>query len=99
MDVKFQNDLCTCAPTKIEGYGKYIWEYGSGKKLLNIPRLPDKLFKMISAKRSPQQHPAQHQQQQQQQHQPQQQTKHKLMILGLSALASQLPSWITVLLG
>ena len=53
MDVKFQNDLCTCAPTKIEGYGKYIWEYGSGKKLLNIPPLPDELFKMISAKKSP----------------------------------------------
>ena len=29
MDVKFQNSLCTCAPTKIEGYGKYIWEAGS----------------------------------------------------------------------
>ena len=51
MDVKFQNDLCTCAPTKIEGYGS--WTKGSCDKLLNIPPLPDELFKMISAKKSP----------------------------------------------
>ena len=52
MDVKFQNSLCTCAPTKIEGYGKYIWTAGSGQKLKNIPKLPDDLFKLISAKKS-----------------------------------------------
>ena len=40
MDVKFQNDLCTCAPTKIEGYGKYIWTKESCDKLLNIPPAP-----------------------------------------------------------
>ena len=53
MDVKFQNSLCTCAPTKIEGYGKYIWTAGSCEKLQNIPKLPDDLFKLISAKKSP----------------------------------------------
>lgn len=53
MDVKFQNSLCTCAPTKIEGYGKYIWTAGSCQKLQNIPKLPDDLFKLISAKKSP----------------------------------------------
>ncbi|MFM7979487.1 MAG: hypothetical protein ACKPKO_09245, partial [Candidatus Fonsibacter sp.] len=25
MDVKFKNGLCNCAPSKIEGYGKYAW--------------------------------------------------------------------------
>jgi len=53
MDVKFQNSLCTCAPTKIEGYGNYAWTKGSFEKLQNIPKLPDELFKMISAKKSP----------------------------------------------
>ena len=33
IDVKFQNSLCNCAPTKIEGYGKYIWTAGSVEKL------------------------------------------------------------------
>ena len=40
MDVEFQNSLCTCAPTKIEGYGKYIWTKGSCNKLQNIPTAP-----------------------------------------------------------
>ena len=52
MDVKFKNALCTCAPTKIEGYGAYSWTTGSFEKLQNIPKLPDELFKMISAKKS-----------------------------------------------
>ncbi len=43
MDVKFQNSLCTCAPTKIEGYGEYIWTAGSGAKLKNIPKPPEDL--------------------------------------------------------
>ncbi|MFM7988292.1 MAG: hypothetical protein ACKPKO_54160, partial [Candidatus Fonsibacter sp.] len=25
IDVKFKNGLCNCAPSKIEGYGKYAW--------------------------------------------------------------------------
>ena len=53
MDVKFQNSLCTCAPTKIEGYGKYIWTKGSCNKLQNVPKLPDELFKMITDKKAP----------------------------------------------
>ena len=53
MDVKFQNSLCMCVPTKIEGYGKYIWTNGSCNRLQNIPKLPDELFSMISAKKSP----------------------------------------------
>ena len=40
MDVKFQNSLCNCAPTKIEGYGKYIWTAGSGDKLKTSPNSP-----------------------------------------------------------
>ena len=47
MDVKFENGLCNCAPSKIEGYGKYTWTKGSADKLKNIPRLPDELFEMI----------------------------------------------------
>ncbi|MFM7987148.1 MAG: hypothetical protein ACKPKO_48335, partial [Candidatus Fonsibacter sp.] len=27
-DVKFKNGLCNCAPSKIEGYGKYTWTRG-----------------------------------------------------------------------
>ena len=50
MDVKFQNSLCNCAPTKIEGYGKYIWTAGSGDKLKNIPQLPKDLFELIAGK-------------------------------------------------
>ena len=37
MDVKFQNSLCTCAPTKIEGYGNYIWTPGSCEKMKTSP--------------------------------------------------------------
>ena len=40
MDVKFQNSLCTCAPTKIEGYGKYIWTKGSCSKCAKHPQTP-----------------------------------------------------------
>ena len=47
MDVKFENGLCNCAPSMIEGYGKYVWTKGSIEKLKNIPRLPDELFEMI----------------------------------------------------
>ena len=32
MDVKFKNALCTCAPTKIEGYGNHAWTKGSFEK-------------------------------------------------------------------
>jgi len=44
MDVKFKNGLCNCAPSKIEGYGKYTWVKGSAERLKNIPKLPDELF-------------------------------------------------------
>ncbi|MFM7988150.1 MAG: hypothetical protein ACKPKO_53440, partial [Candidatus Fonsibacter sp.] len=45
IDVKFKNGLCNCYPSKIDGYGKYVWE--DAYQLLNIPKLPDKLFNMI----------------------------------------------------
>ncbi|MFM7980289.1 MAG: PriCT-2 domain-containing protein, partial [Candidatus Fonsibacter sp.] len=47
MDVKFENGLCNCQPSKIEGYGKYAWAKGSAERLKNIPKLPDELFEMI----------------------------------------------------
>ena len=47
MDVKFKNQICNCAPSEIEGYGRYAWTKGSYEKLKNIPRLPDELFEMI----------------------------------------------------
>ena len=50
MDVKFQNSLCNCAPTQIEGYGKYAWTKGSWEKLKNIPQLPKDLFELITSK-------------------------------------------------
>ena len=50
MDVKFKNGLCNCTPTKIEGYGKYIWTAGSAEKLKNIPQLPKDLFELITGK-------------------------------------------------
>ena len=53
MNVKFQNSLCTCAPTKIQGSGNYAWTKGSFEKLQNIPKLPDELLKMTSAKKTP----------------------------------------------
>ena len=40
MDVKFKNSLCNCAPSNIEGYGKYIWATGSVERLKNIPKTP-----------------------------------------------------------
>ncbi|MFM7978006.1 MAG: hypothetical protein ACKPKO_01710, partial [Candidatus Fonsibacter sp.] len=39
MDVKFENGLCNCQPSKIEGYGKYAWTKGSAERLKNIPKL------------------------------------------------------------
>ncbi len=47
MDVKFENGLCNCAPSNIEGYGKYTWTEGAAERLKNIPKLPDELFDMI----------------------------------------------------
>ena len=47
MDVKLSRSLCTCAPTKIEGYGGYRWVKASA--LLDKPKLPDELFQMISS--------------------------------------------------
>ena len=53
MDVKFKNGLCNCAPSSIEGYGKYAWTKGSGERLKNIPKLPGELFEMIKLALSP----------------------------------------------
>ena len=53
MDVKFENGLCNCAPSKIEGYGKYTWTKGSAERLKNIPKLPDELFEMIKVAPQP----------------------------------------------
>ncbi|MFM7980958.1 MAG: hypothetical protein ACKPKO_16735 [Candidatus Fonsibacter sp.] len=53
MDVKFKNGLCTCAPRKIEGYGKYAWTTGASVRLKNIPKLPDELFEMIKVAPQP----------------------------------------------
>ena len=47
MDVKFNNGLCNCAPSKIQDYGKYAWTKGSSERLKYIPKLPDELFEMI----------------------------------------------------
>ncbi|MFM7987482.1 MAG: hypothetical protein ACKPKO_50035, partial [Candidatus Fonsibacter sp.] len=47
MGVKFNNCLCNCAPSYIEGYGKYAWAKGSSDSLKNIPKLPDELIEMI----------------------------------------------------
>ena len=46
MDVKFKNSLCNCAPTKIEGFGRYQWE-PELSRLQNIPDLPKVLFDLI----------------------------------------------------
>ena len=48
MDVKFTNQLCNCAPSKIEGYGAYKWTNPS--KLRLIPPLPLELFNVIKEK-------------------------------------------------
>ena len=53
MDVKFKNGLCNCAPSKIEGYGKYTWTKGASERLKNIPKLPDELFEMIKVAPQP----------------------------------------------
>ena len=53
MDVKFKNGLCNCAPSKIEGYGKYAWAKGAAERLKNIPKLPDELFEMIKVAPQP----------------------------------------------
>ncbi|MFM7987424.1 MAG: hypothetical protein ACKPKO_49740, partial [Candidatus Fonsibacter sp.] len=50
MDVKFENGLCNCAPSNIEGYGNYTWTPGSSERLKNIPKLPDELFDIIISK-------------------------------------------------
>ncbi len=38
VDVKFKNGLCNCAPSNIDGYGKYAWAKGASEKLKNIPK-------------------------------------------------------------
>ena len=47
MGVKFKSGLCNCAPSNIEGYGKYTWTKGSAAKLLDIPKFPEELFEII----------------------------------------------------
>ena len=46
-DVKFENGLCNCEPSEIDGYGKYKWI--DPCRLLNIPQLPDVLYDIIKA--------------------------------------------------
>ncbi|MFM7989783.1 MAG: hypothetical protein ACKPKO_61765, partial [Candidatus Fonsibacter sp.] len=53
MDVKFTNGLCNCAPSKIEGYGKYAWTKGAAEMFKNIPKLPDELFELIKVAPQP----------------------------------------------
>ncbi|MFM7985654.1 MAG: hypothetical protein ACKPKO_40715, partial [Candidatus Fonsibacter sp.] len=53
MDVKFKNSLCNCAPSKIEGYGKYAWAKGAAERFKNIPKLPDELFELIKVAPQP----------------------------------------------
>ncbi|MFM7988739.1 MAG: hypothetical protein ACKPKO_56440, partial [Candidatus Fonsibacter sp.] len=53
MDVKFNNGLCNCAPSNIEGYGKYAWTDGSAARLRDIPHLPDEFFEMIKVAPQP----------------------------------------------
>jgi len=53
MDVKLKNQICKRSPSIIEGYGRYAWTKGSYDKLRNIPRLPDELYSMINAKKTP----------------------------------------------
>ncbi|MFM7981968.1 MAG: PriCT-2 domain-containing protein, partial [Candidatus Fonsibacter sp.] len=53
MDVKFKNGLCNCAPSQIEGCGKYAWTKGASERLKNIPKLPDDLFEMIKVSQQP----------------------------------------------
>ena len=58
-DVKFSNSLCNCQPSKIEDYGKYQWT--NPYQLLDIPKLPNDLFELISTRtatpRSPREEP------------------------------------------
>ncbi|MFM7978538.1 MAG: bifunctional DNA primase/polymerase, partial [Candidatus Fonsibacter sp.] len=58
MDVKFNNGICNCAPSKIEGYGKYAWTKGSAERFKNIPKLPDELFELIKVTPQPTTTPA-----------------------------------------
>jgi hypothetical protein len=53
VDVKFKNGLCNCAPSKIDNYGEYKWL--NPEKLGDIPKLPEKLFALISSKPAPRQ--------------------------------------------
>ena len=56
VDVKFKNQLCNCYPSKIPGYGEYMWTKGSCERLrTNIPQLPKELFELIKqpSKKSP----------------------------------------------
>ncbi|MFM7986142.1 MAG: PriCT-2 domain-containing protein, partial [Candidatus Fonsibacter sp.] len=52
-DVKFKHGLCNCAPSKIEGCGKYAWAKGSSERLKNSPKLPDELFEVIKVAPQP----------------------------------------------
>ena len=51
VDFKFTNQLCNCAPSKIDNYGEYTWL--NPEKLGDIPKLPEKLFALISNKPAP----------------------------------------------
>ena len=53
MDVKFNNGLCNCAPSKIQDYGEYKWI--NPYALLDIPQLPKELFEVIRKRVVPKQ--------------------------------------------
>ncbi|MFM7984375.1 MAG: hypothetical protein ACKPKO_34125, partial [Candidatus Fonsibacter sp.] len=40
MDAKFKNGLCNCAPSKIEGYGKYALDTRGGREAQEHPEAP-----------------------------------------------------------
>ncbi|MFM7986633.1 MAG: hypothetical protein ACKPKO_45690, partial [Candidatus Fonsibacter sp.] len=95
--------LCNCAPSKIEGYGKYTWTKGSSERLKHIPKLPDELFEMIKVapqptkptvtttttrKKGPLRRP-------QQQQQPAPPPPRSCRISSLSVVACPSPSWTT----
>ena len=53
-DFKFKNGLCKCAPSNVEGYGKYAWtKRAADERLENIPKLPDELFETIKVAPQP----------------------------------------------
>ncbi|MFM7980542.1 MAG: hypothetical protein ACKPKO_14615, partial [Candidatus Fonsibacter sp.] len=53
MDVKFNNGLGNCTPSKIEGYGKYAWTKGAAERFKNTPKLPRSSLRWSRSPRNP----------------------------------------------